>query len=67
MSRARRLGGQRSSRTRFVFFSAYSFDVDCELTRYQVMERDFFPKLKAAMEKQQAGQANGKAGVAKEF
>lgn len=25
-----------------------------------VMERDFFPKLKAAMEKQQAGQTNGK-------
>ena len=31
------------------------------------MERDFFPKLKAAMDKQQAGQVNGKVEVAKEF
>ena len=41
--------------------------MDCELTRYEVMERDFFPKLKAAMEKRQAGQANGKAEMANEF
>lgn len=31
------------------------------------MERDFFPKLKAAMEKQQAGKAGAKAEVVKQF
>lgn len=31
------------------------------------MERDFFPKLKAAMEKQQAGKADAKAEVVKQF
>ena len=33
----------------------------------QIMERDFFPKLKAAMEKQQAGKADAKAEVVKQF
>ena len=31
------------------------------------MERDFFPKLQAAMDKQQAGKADGKAEVVKQF